>query len=108
MHPSSAEKLLWPEKRLGRSSIYRNTEVSWLKLLTSSLPSVLLPALERNALLTSDGQIAVLGPIPKGTPINLLANISLFSETHAAAGATQIRTNFSQYTAVEFQSAICS
>jgi hypothetical protein len=82
------EKLLWPEKRLGFASVYRTTEASWLKLSKSSLPAVLLPVLERNGLLTSDGQVAVLGPIPKGTPINLLANISLLSEGAAIEDQT--------------------
>jgi hypothetical protein len=75
------EKLLWPEKRLGLGSIYRTTEKSWLLLSTSYLPPALRDVLKAKGLLSSDGAAARLGPIPKGTPINLLANAALLSES---------------------------
>jgi hypothetical protein len=59
------EKLLWPEKRPG--TIWRTTATSWLKIPSSYLP----PELK----LVPAGKSIDLGPIPKGTPINLLANI---------------------------------
>jgi hypothetical protein len=61
-------KLLWPEKR--RGTILRTTEESWL-----GAPSTYLPLWLRK-LADSNGNIRI-GPIPKGTPINLLANVNL-------------------------------
>jgi hypothetical protein len=60
-------KLLWPEKRAGKDSIWRTTQESWLTLPKATLPALLKPL--------CDGDELKLGPIPKGTPINLLANI---------------------------------
>jgi hypothetical protein len=75
------EKLLWPEKRLGFRSIYRTTQESWLVLSASYLPSPFRYVLNAKGLLSSDGQAVRLGPIPKGTPVNLLANVALLSES---------------------------
>jgi hypothetical protein len=75
------EKLLWPEKRLGLGSIYRTTERSWLLLSNYYLPPALRDVLKAKGLLSSDGQGRRLGPIPKGTPVNLLANVALLSES---------------------------
>jgi hypothetical protein len=74
------EKLLWPEKRLGMGSVYRTTETSWLVVAKSYLPSALFVILRRNGWVTPDGQAMRLGPIPKGTPVNLLANLALLSD----------------------------
>jgi mono/diheme cytochrome c family protein len=66
------EKLLWPEKRLGRQSIWRTSAKSDLEI-----PGHLIPETIRNLLgkeIDNDG-IFRLGPIPRDTPINLLANI---------------------------------
>ena len=66
------EKLLWPEKRLGRDSIWRTSAESQIEV-----PGALVPEEIRKLLGTAidvDG-VFRLGPIPKGTPINLLANI---------------------------------
>ena len=66
------EKLLWPEKRLGRDSIWRTSAESQIEV-----PGALIPEEIRKLLGTAiegDG-VFRLGPIPKGTPINLLANI---------------------------------
>lgn len=68
------EKLLNPEKRLGMQSIYRTTEESWLRVNPTFVPKVLRPLLD--GLLDDDGNIAI-GPIPKGTPVNLLVNIDM-------------------------------
>jgi hypothetical protein len=71
------EKLLWPEKRLGLRSVYRTTKDSWLMLSRSYVPAVLSIALAQKGLLTPDGLGVHLGPIPAGTPVNLIANIAL-------------------------------
>jgi hypothetical protein len=64
----AAEKLLWPEKRLGKSSIWRTQNECNLHLRKEFVPKSL------QGLADSDGYLK-LGPIPKGTPINLLANL---------------------------------
>jgi len=61
------EKLLWPEKRSGKDSIWRTQNESSLYLRFQSPFSVLGFSLPDRCL--------VLGPIPKGTPINLIANL---------------------------------
>ncbi len=86
----SIEQMLWPEKRekdslLGDKipgRIDRTTEPTYLRVAGGYLPdflrklpsSVLLPKI-----FADDGGIEV-GPIPTGTPINLLANLRLLSE----------------------------
>jgi len=73
-----AEKLLWPEKRLHLGSIYRTTTESWLTVEKTYLPTALFGVLKRAGLGSPDSPDALrLGPIPKGTPVNLLANIDL-------------------------------
>jgi hypothetical protein len=72
------EKLLWPEKRLDMGSIYRTTETSWLTIDKSYLRKPLFKALKAKGLGMPGADNALrLGPIPKGTPVNLLANIDL-------------------------------
>ncbi|MEY4589662.1 MAG: hypothetical protein RL497_1738 [Pseudomonadota bacterium] len=68
------DKLLNPEKRLGLASVYRTTEESWLRIHPTFIPKLLQPLL--GELKDEDGNIAI-GPIPKGTPINLLVNIDM-------------------------------
>jgi hypothetical protein len=68
------EKLLNPEKRLGLASVYRTTEESWLRVNPAFIPKVLQPLL--GELKDADGNVAI-GPIPKGTPVNLLVNIDM-------------------------------
>ncbi|HEY6322439.1 MAG TPA: hypothetical protein VJA16_12860 [Thermoanaerobaculia bacterium] len=63
------ELLLWPEKRLGKDSIWRTTAESSIKIPKSYLAWA-------GDLADADGFIHV-GPIPKGTPINLIANTNL-------------------------------
>jgi cytochrome c5 len=89
----SIEKMLWPEKRekdpiLGDKVpgfIYRTTATSYIKIAPGFLPDAL------NSLLTWNDWLArwvpwlfneegvQIGPIPKGTPVNLLTNIDLES-----------------------------
>jgi len=71
------EKMLWPQKRLGAGSIYRTTATSWLILSPRYLPAALFVMLKRKGILSRDGQTLRFGPIAKGTPINLLANIAV-------------------------------
>jgi len=66
------EKLLWPEKRLGVDSIWRTTRKCSLQLQASVIPEPLRTLLKPH--MDPDGYFR-LGPIPEGTPINLLANI---------------------------------
>ena len=64
----AVQKLLWPEKRLGKNSIWRTQDECALSLRKEFVPLALRP------LADTDGWIRI-GPIPKGTPINLLANL---------------------------------
>jgi hypothetical protein len=64
----ATEKLLWPEKRLGKDSIWRTQEDCTLRLRKEFVPEPL------RALADADGYLKI-GFIPKGTPINLIANL---------------------------------
>lgn len=72
----AAGKLLWPERRLGMGSIYRTSAESWLKLDEVYLPPAVVPLLRAKGLIEPGGRELRLGPIPKGTPVNLLANVN--------------------------------
>jgi mono/diheme cytochrome c family protein len=84
-------KLLWPEKRGGAqgnkdgadgqsTSLWLTTEESWLSVPESYLHTRTLKRLLRNHMVvdpaTGEKSFA-FGPIPKGTPVNLLANTNL-------------------------------
>jgi len=89
----SIEKMLWPEKRdkdpiLGDKVpgfIYRTTTTSYIKVAPGFLPPALNKLLGWNDwaarwlpwLFSEEG--VSIGPIPKGTPVNLLTNIDLES-----------------------------
>jgi hypothetical protein len=64
----AVEKLLWPEKRLNKESIWRTQNECYVHLRKEFVPKAL------QVLADKDGYVK-LGPIPKGTPINLLANL---------------------------------
>ncbi len=64
----AAEKLLWPEKRLGKASIWRTQNECNLHLRKEFVPKPL------RGLAGSDGYLKI-GPVPKGMPVNLLANL---------------------------------
>lgn len=66
------EKLLWPEKRLGKDSIWRTAAPSFLEIPRDEIPKALLKFLGADQ--TRNG-VFRLGPVPVGTPVNLLANI---------------------------------
>jgi len=96
----SIQKMLWPEKRdhdpvIGSkllspvnglplpSEIARTTQTSFLRVaqgyLPASLSSLAGPLDRLLPSLFSNGNIEI-GPIPKGTPVNLLANLDLLGE----------------------------
>ena len=60
--------MLWPEKRLGKASIWRTQNECNLHLRKEFVPKPL------RGLADSDGYLKI-GPVPKGMPINLLANL---------------------------------
>src|SRR5215831_7732371 len=69
---------LWPDKRLGLGSIYRTTQVSWLHLDDSYLPWPAFAFLKFTGFAAPDQSgLLQVGPIPRGTPVNLIANIDL-------------------------------
>ncbi len=87
----SIEKLLWPEKRVKDSllpdkipgTIDRTTERSYVRVLPGYLPDFLKPLLGPGERffpwIFSNGGV-VIGPVPKGMPVDLLANIDLLGE----------------------------
>ncbi len=92
----SIEKLLWPEKRDKDSMlpdklagvVDRTTQTSYLRLPKGYLPDFLQQLVEPGDrffpwLLDQSG--VQIGPIPAGTPVNLLANLQLVPESTDAA-----------------------
>jgi hypothetical protein len=69
----AVEKLLWPERRLGKDSIWRTSRECSLQIQAAALPPVLRTLLKPH--LDPDGYFR-LGPVPEGTPVNLLANLN--------------------------------
>jgi len=94
---ASIEQLLWPEKRdrdpvLGDKVpgvIDRTTVRSFITIPARYVPDVLRPAANLlNRLLPQtfgDAGEITIGPIPKGVPVNLLANIQPLAESNDAA-----------------------
>ena len=89
---SSIEQLLWPEKRkkdavLGDKVpgvIDRTTTASYLRVPGGFLPDwakPLLGTLARIAPWLASDEGVEIGPIPAGTPVNLLANLEMVSES---------------------------
>ncbi len=88
---NSIEQMLWPEKRdqdsvLGGKipgRIDRTTERSYLRVAAGYMPDNLKPLLSLGARLLpalfSSGGLQV-GPIPAGTPVDLLANLDLLAD----------------------------
>lgn len=70
-------KLLWPDKRLNHESVWRTTTECEIVI-----PPVLLPEKMKGALaseIDADGFLRI-GPIPAGTPVNLIANVDFAAE----------------------------
>jgi len=63
-------KMLWPENRLGEKSIWRTTVESWIQIPQSYVPGFLRKYADENGNLK-------IGPIPQGTPVNLISNTDL-------------------------------
>ena len=68
----AAQKLLWPEKRLGKDSIWRTTKECQFSLNGDYIPEPLHSLLKPH--MDPDGFFRI-GHIPEGTPVNLLANV---------------------------------
>jgi hypothetical protein len=66
------EKMLWPDKRAGKDSVWRTSQECQLQVQLAVLPEPLRTLLRPHS--DADGYFR-LGPIPEGTPVNLLANI---------------------------------
>ena len=66
----AAEKLLWPEKRLNKDSIWRTQNDCSLHLRKEFVPPLLKP-LERWRIV----MVIKTGMIPKGRPVNLVGNL---------------------------------
>jgi hypothetical protein len=64
----AVEKLLWPERRLNKDSIWRTQNECSFHLRKEFVPAPF------DKLAGADGYVTI-GRIPKGTPINLLANL---------------------------------
>jgi hypothetical protein len=73
----AAEKLLWPEKRLGKDSIWRTGEDCKLQLQSVEIPQPLRDMLKPWT--DPDGYFRI-GDIPAGTPVNLIANINPYAD----------------------------
>ena len=91
---NSIEQMLWPEKRdrdelLGYKipgKIDRTTTQSYLKISYGYIPDALEPLhvlapLFPSSLLDAKNELIKIGPIPRGTPVGLLANLNPFSES---------------------------
>lgn len=88
---NSIEQMLWPEKRdkdqlLGDKvpgTMDRTTQTSYLRVAGGYLPDFLRPLLSPGhrwfPWLFGEGGVE-LGPVPKGTPVDLLANLDLLGE----------------------------
>ena len=96
----SIEQILWPERRkpddvLGDKipgMIDRTSEKSYIRIPTGFQPELLRPVSGPvhdllPQLVDADGTI-VVGPIPKGTPVNLLANLQPLAESDDPAVRT--------------------
>ena len=101
---ASIEQLLWPEKRerdslLGNKlpgTIDRTTQRSDVTIPIGFVPEALQPLQGKLhrwlPWLVGEGGDVVLGPIPKGVPVNLIANLKLRAESDdPAAIATHVR-----------------
>ncbi len=96
----SIEKMLWPEKREKDSLlgdrvpgvIDRTTQTSYLRVPAGYLPSFLKPLLSPGERffpsIFGEGGLQI-GPIPAGTPVDLLANLDLLGEETTASGKLQ-------------------
>jgi hypothetical protein len=93
----SIQKMLWPEKRdadslLGSKipgMIDRTSEKSYIRVKIGFLPDFLKPLLspgQRFLPWIFAADVIQIGPVPKGTPIELLSNIDLLGEETTPEG----------------------
>jgi hypothetical protein len=68
----AAQKLLWPEKRLDKDSIWRTSRDCQFQLNGEFIPEPLRALLKPH--FDPDGFFRI-GHVPEGTPVNLLANV---------------------------------
>ncbi len=68
----AAQKLLWPEKRLDKDSIWRTSRDCQFQLNGEFIPEPLRTLLKPH--FDPDGFFRI-GHVPEGTPVNLLANV---------------------------------
>jgi len=71
------ERLLLIKPRMNK--IWKTTAPSYINVPLSYIPGILLKLIVDPKLKDSEGNL-IIGPIPKGTPINLLANTDLESD----------------------------
>ncbi len=70
------EKMLWIQPR--GTQIWKTTQKSYINIPLAYLPDVLQAAVNRHPhLVDQTTQSLKLGPIPEGTPVNLIANTNL-------------------------------
>lgn len=84
----AVQKLLWPEKRKGKEGIWRTSAACQIQLQASRLPERLVRVLRLKGHIEKDTdgtEFFRIGHIPKGTPINLLANINPKADPEALA-----------------------
>jgi hypothetical protein len=71
----AVRQLLWPERRRGVASVLVTSAESRLQIPRDYLPWFLR--------FVADGPYLEIGPVPKGTPVKLLANLDATLETRA-------------------------
>jgi hypothetical protein len=91
------EKMLWPEKRdqdpvLGDKVpglIDRTTASSYVRVPVGYLPPLLAPLVKKLAPAAVVGEMGLqIGPIPKGTPVNLLTNLDVRPDNYRTTQTT--------------------
>ena len=68
------ERMLLIQKR--QNIVWRTKETSYITIPQSYAPPLLRKLISRHELQDADGNLRI-GPIPKGTPVNLLSNVNL-------------------------------
>ena len=71
----AVEKLLWPGKRQGLGSVWRTEAESYLEVDEHYLPPAVVDIARLKGLIAPGERELKIGPIPKGTPVNLLGNL---------------------------------
>ena len=82
-------KMLWPGTRekdsvlgaQGVGVIDRTTAASTVRVPTAFVPPALRPLLSLFGRETASGEAVEIGPVPKGTPVDLIANLGLLPPT---------------------------